>query len=1211
MTRSALLPMRMCVSMLPRQCGMQVALAPAYAGPRTIQFKTGRGGIQGFIIPGPRVIRESESMKLTRLRLLGFKSFVEPTDFLIEPGLTGVVGPNGCGKSNLVEALRWVMGESSHKSMRAASMDDVIFSGNTSRPARNNAEVAMMIDNADRGAPAAFNDTDLLEIARRIERESGSNYRINGRDVRARDVQILFADASTGARSPALVHQGRIGEIIQAKPEQRRRVLEEAAGISGLHARRHEAELRLKAAETNLTRVEDVIAQLAGQMEALKKQARQAVRYRNVSAQVRKAEATLYHLRWTAAQTEVGEAERAKDLAVREVAARTEAEAEASVRQANAAASLPDLRDAEARAAAALHRLKLALADLDREEQRARDRLAELDKRLVQFGADREREERLAAEAEEAIARIAAEEETIRAEAHANAGRRSGVDAKVAEADAALSAAETVFSELTSKLAALTAERNQLENAVREHANRAARAESEIAGIERELASLQAVDGPDLAALAAAVETSQAAVAEAESATLEAEGAHAEARRQLEAARAPLADTERKAQRLETEAKTLSKVLAVETKNLWPPVMDSVAVAKGYEKALGAALGDELDAPVDPSAPMRWMGAAIDPSDADLPQGVEPLAKHVEAPPELARRLSQIGVVDRAQGAALVAHLKAGQRLVSLEGDLWRWDGFAAAAHAPTGAARRLAERARLSDIEAELQIARREVEAARAQKEAAEAALQQAGERETQARTAAREAQRQTNAARDRHEAAEREASRDAARLSALEEARARLTATRDEAATAKTQASDALAALAPAANLETELATVREDISGKRAVLADIRAEQQAIVREAELADRRLKALAADRSASEQRMQGARGQLVTLEARVAETQNERTALADAPHAFAERRDALGSEVLLAETDRQECADRLQAAESELAAADRDARAALEAASHAREELARSEERFEGAKRRLTDVAREIHDMLEVEPSEVAAMAELKAEDAVPGLAETEATLERLRRERERLGAVNLRADEELQEVEAQHTALTTERDDLVEAIKKLRLGIQSLNREARERLLTSFEQVNKHFQHLFTQLFGGGTAELQLIESEDPLEAGLEILAKPPGKKPATLSLLSGGEQALTAMALIFAVFLTNPAPICVLDEVDAPLDDHNVERFCDLLDEMTKSTDTRFVIITHNPITMARMNRLYGVTMAERGVSQLVSVDLEAAVRFLEAS
>ena len=496
-------------------------------------------------------------MKLTRLRLLGFKSFVEPTDFMIEPGLTGVVGPNGCGKSNLVEALRWVMGESSHKSMRAASMDDVIFNGNNTRPARNNAEVAMTIDNSERSAPASFNDTDMLEVARRIEREAGSNYRINGRDVRARDVQILFADASTGARSPALVHQGRIGEIIQAKPEQRRRVLEEAAGVAGLHARRHEAELRLKAAENNLLRVEDVVGQLATQMEALKKQARQAIRYRTVSAQVRKAEATLYHLRWTAASIEVTEAEHAKDMCVREVAARTEAEAEASKRQALAAASLPELREAEAAAGAALHRLNLALADLDREEQRAKDRIAELDKRLVQFAADREREQRLAADAEEAIARIAAEEETIRTEAHANAGRRSGADARVAEADGELSAVEKVFSELTAKLADLTAQRHQLENAVRDHAARAARLENEMAEIERELTALQATDGPDLAALSTAVEDVQAAVAAADAAALAAEAAHQAARQALEASRAPHAEAERRVQRLEQELERL------------------------------------------------------------------------------------------------------------------------------------------------------------------------------------------------------------------------------------------------------------------------------------------------------------------------------------------------------------------------------------------------------------------------------------------------------------------------------------------------------------------------------------------------------------------------------------------------------------------------------------------------------------------------------
>ena len=1128
-------------------------------------------------------------MKLRRLRLLGFKSFVEPTDFLIEPGLTGVVGPNGCGKSNLVEALRWVMGESSYKSMRASSMDDVIFSGSNNRPARNNAEVAIAIDNSDRSAPAAFNDQDTIGIARRIERETGSTYRINGREVRARDVQILFADASTGARSPALVHQGRIGEIIQAKPEQRRRVLEEAAGVVGLHARRHEAELRLKSAETNLLRVEDVIGQLATQIDGLKKQARQAIRYRTVSAQVRKSEAMLYHLRWTVATSEASEAERAKDMCVREVATRVGAEAEASKRQALAQASLPELREAEARAGATLHRLNVALQDLDREEARAKDRIAELDLRLVQFAADGEREQKLVADAEAALARLIAEEEALRKEARESAGRRDGVDAKVAKADGELNAAETIFTDLTKQLADLTAQHNQFENAAREHGERITRITSEIAEIERELATLKSADN---APLAVAVEGAQAALTEAEAAAVAAEAAHANARLDLEAARTALSEAEKGVQRLETEAKTLAKMLSPETRNLWPPVIDHVSVDKGYEKALGAALGDDLDAPVDASAPMHWSKVSADAGDPALPQNAAPLSRFVKAPAQLARRLAQIGVVDRATGAKLVGSLKSGQRLVSREGDLWRWDGFVVAAHAPTGAARRLAQRSRFAEIDTELVAAHAAVDNQRKALEAAQSAFDAAGHAESETR------------------ARERDLNRQAARLSALAEARTRLSASRDEASTGKAEAERALEALIPAADLESKLAAIRDEITAKRVALAEVRAEQQAIAREAELADKRLAAIASDQADWNGRRDGASNQIATLKRRIVEAKRDRAELENAPQVFSVKRHKLIEETAKAEAERRACADRLQAAENALAEADRDARAALEAASAAREELARAEERHEAAKRRLTDVGREIHDMLEIEPVGVAELAGIKEGEVLPELAEVEATLERLRRERERLGAVNLRAEEELREIETQHTTLTTQRDDLVQAISKLRQGIQSLNREARERLLASFQQVNTHFQHLFTRLFGGGTAELQLIESDDPLEAGLEIMAKPPGKKPSTLSLLSGGEQALTALALIFAVFLTNPAPICVLDEVDAPLDDHNVERFCDLLDEMTKSTDTRFVIITHNPITMARMNRLYGVTMAERGVSQLVSVDLEAAVRFREA-
>jgi chromosome segregation protein len=1124
-------------------------------------------------------------MKLTRLRLIGFKSFVEPTDFLIEPGLTGVVGPNGCGKSNLVEALRWVMGESSHKSMRAASMDDVIFSGTNGRPARNMAEVMISVDNSERSAPAQFNDDDTLDIARRIEREEGSSYRINGRDVRARDVQMVFADASTGARSPALVHQGRIGEIIQAKPEQRRRVLEEAAGIAGLHARRHEAELRLKAAETNLTRVEDVINQLASQADSLKKQAKQAIRYRTVSAQVRKAEATLFHLRWLAAQQEVTDSERGKDDALRVVAERTGAQAEASKRQIEAQASLPALREAEARAAAALQRLNAAKADLDREEQRAKDRIVELDTRMVQFTMDAERERRMIADAEAALARLNTEAETLRREAQESAGRRTGIDARVGEADGALAAAEKIFADVTAQLADLTAQRNQLEQTLQGHIERVTRHEGEIASIDSELASLGGGSGP----LTAAVEGAQSALSEAEAAAVAAEAAHHAATAELDSARAALAEAERRVQRLETEAKTLSKVLAVDAGNLWPPVIDHISVEKGYEKALGAALGDDLDAPTDASSPLHWSSIAADAADPALPPGVEPLAQFVKAPEQLARRLAQIGIVDKNAGAALSASLKTGQRLVSRDGDLWRWDGYVAAAHAQTGAARRLSQRSRLAEIDAELLAARSEAETCRSACEKASAALGSSATAQTETRTR------------------ERDLNRQAQRLSALSEAKTRLTTSREEAAAAKSQAEASLGALAPVAALETQLTAVREDIVGKRAALAEVRAEAQAIAREAELADRRLQAIAADQSEWTGRKDGASSQIATLDARINEAKEERAKLEDAPRQFEEKRIALIGEINTAETHRREEADKLAQAEQALADADRDARAALEAMGSAREDLARSEERVEAAKRRLGDTAREINEVLEIEPPAVAALAEINPDETLPEVADVEATVEKLRRERERLGAVNLRAEEELREVEEQHGKLTAERDDLVEAIKKLRLGIQSLNREARERLLSSFQTVNSHFQKLFTQLFGGGSAELQLIESDDPLEAGLEILAKPPGKKPATLSLLSGGEQALTAMALIFAVFLTNPAPICVLDEVDAPLDDHNVERFCDLLDEMTKMTDTRFVIITHNPITMARMNRLFGVTMAERGVSQLVSVDLQTAAKF----
>ncbi len=957
-------------------------------------------------------------MKLTRLRLIGFKSFVEPTDFEIEPGLTGVVGPNGCGKSNLVEAVRWVMGESSYKAMRAGEMDDVIFSGNTDRPSRNHAEVSVLIDNTDRTAPAAFNDTEALEVSRRIMREHGSVFRVNGREVRARDVTVLFADASTGSRSPALVHQGRIGEIIQARPDQRRRVLEEAAGISGLHARRHEAELRLKAAEHNLTRVEDVIGQLATQVASLKTQARQAVRYRNVSEQVRRTEALLLHVRWTAAKVELADTERAKDGAVRLVAERTSDQTTATTRQAHAAAALPALRETEARAAAGLQRLVIARDGLEREEQRARERIGELDSRLQQFAADLERERALAGDASAALARLAEEEHSLTQQAQASAERLGGVNERVTAADTALTASEKSFAEHTRALADLIARRNQLQAAATDQEQRIARLTTELAEVEAGLADAEGHKS-DATPLAEALIAAQAEAARAESTASAAESGHAQARENIDSVRAPLLAAEQRLQRLETEAKTIRKLLAVETKNLWPPVMDALTVTEGYEKALGAALGDDLDAPVDHNAPMRWAGAALDPSDPQLPDGVAALSAFVNAPAELARRLAQIGVVERADGARLAALLRPGQRLVSREGDLWRWDGFAAAAHAPTGAARRLAERGRLQTIEGEIGIARADVEAKRQLVDAAQAKLVVANSGETEARAAWRKAQEAVEAARENHAAAEREISRHTARTSALNEAKQRIATGRDEAVAGRRESESAMAALPDAAELEDKLAQVGKVIAQDREALAAVRVESQAITREAELAAQRLQTIAAEQAAWNERNNGAVAQIATLGQRAEEAKRERAELESAPQKFAAQRQALIGEIESASAARSAAADRLAEAENEQSAADKAARAAVEAVGEARADAARAEERCDGARRRIADVEHEIRDLLDVEPAAAAEVAEIKQGDEALPIGDVEAKLDRLRRERERLGSVNLLAEQELRELE------------------------------------------------------------------------------------------------------------------------------------------------------------------------------------------------
>ncbi len=1152
-------------------------------------------------------------MKLTRLKLVGFKSFVDPTEFHIEPGLTGVVGPNGCGKSNLVEALRWVMGESSYKSLRASGMDDVIFAGSASRPSRNTAEVSLVIDNRARTAPAAFNDADQLDVSRRIEREAGSVYRVNGREVRARDVQLLFADASTGARSPAMVRQGQIGEIIAAKPQARRRILEEAAGIAGLHGRRHEAELRLKSAEDNIQRLDDVLRQIESQAEGLKRQARQAVRYRSVSSDIRRVEAMLLYRQWREARAALAEAERVLAEATAEVNRRTQTQAESARDQAVAAAALPALRESEAAAAAALQRLILAREALEGEERRAKARAAELERRAAELKRDAEREAALEADAAAAVERLSAEDAGLAAETEAAAGADAEARATLDAREADLAAAEKALQDVQARVADLTARRAAAERAVRDEEERERRARADMAKVEADLAALGAA-GPleaERAALQEQANRAEQALRTAETRVEEARGALAAARERELQARRPLEDADRNAQRLETEMRTLAKLLSTGDSGGFSKILGAMQVERGYEVALGAALGDDLDASTDPRAPLRWTDPGAGEGDAALPEGAVPLSEKAGGPAETLRRLRQIGLVGPDDLDRLASALKPGQTLVTKDGAVRRWDGIAAAAGAPTAAAKRLAEKNRLGELEEAAAAAKAAAEALRAELASIQTSARTAADAEQAAQQASRAARTELDGLRQRAAMLDRRLAEVSARRSALAEAESRAKALLAETAERLDLQRAQLQALAPAAEAQAELATARQDAETRRSAAGEARALMTSLAREADFRARRRESIAAEIRSWTGRVDRSKAQVEEIAKRLAEVEEEGAQLAEAPDLFQERRRRIGNEIEAAETARKDAADRLAEGETAAGAFDRAAREALAALSAAREETARGEARLDAARTRLLEVQRMIPERLDVEPEGLPGLLELGPQDEPPPADVLERRLEDLRADRERLGAVNLRADEELEDIETRRRSLDAEREDLIEAIKRLRAAIGSLNREGRERLLAAFAVVQGHFERLFTTLFGGGTAQLELVESDDPLEAGLEIVARPPGKKPQTMTLLSGGEQALTAIALIFAVFLTNPSPICVLDEVDAPLDDANVERYCELLHDMARTTETRFVVITHNPITMARMDRLFGVTQAERGVSRLVSVDLVEAERFLEAS
>jgi len=884
-------------------------------------------------------------LKFTNLRLLGFKSFVEATDLEIRDGLTGVVGPNGCGKSNLLEALRWVMGATSAKALRGEDMGDVIFAGTSMRPSRNWAEVVLTLDNSDRSAPAEYNDSATIEVSRRILRKDDgtqSIYRINAKEVRAKDVQLLFADAATGANSPALVRQGQIAELISAKPQNRRRLLEEAAGITGLHSRRHEAELRLKAAEQNLERLDDVMGELETQRAQLARQARQATRYRNISGDIRRAEAMAAYLRWKEA---VDACEAAK-AGLSEIAGLIEetarAAAAASAAQVQGHAALDPLRKAEAEAAAGLHRLNVAREGLDEDARRAAAELDRLAGELSRLKSDGARERDLLRDAEDAVAALSREEDGLRE-------REASEGARLAEAQAAMSAgadaaaqSERAFDAKSAQAAEIDARRRAVAAAIDESERRLQRIRAQLEELAGERTRIAPT--PEQASALSEAEsrfiTAEEAARAAEAALHRSEEERAEAERIELALRGPRQRAEQSLSEIKAEADALRRVLEAQKLGDFPPLIELVEVAPGYEAALAAALGDDLAAALDEGAPARWspLGARMEETTRILPPGAEPLSRFVRAPAALSRRLDSIGVAEAGAGGDLAARLAPGQRLVSRQGDLWRWDGFVARSEVKTAAAIRLEQRNRLTALAGDLEAAEARLARALGEHQASGGELQRRQAIERDARALLSEARRAVDAARQRLADLQREHERATARIAAIDDAAMRLSEDAAEVDRTLGARRAEQAALPDAALIAQELADAREVLANARARASEARAVHGDLARESRMRADRLAEIARERGVWTSRGETARLRMAEIDDRLSAATAAHESALETPSAIeAKRRDLLDL-IETAELRRRDAGDALAAAQSRAQESDRAAKLADQAAAEARE---------------------------------------------------------------------------------------------------------------------------------------------------------------------------------------------------------------------------------------------------------------------------------
>ena len=1096
-------------------------------------------------------------MDFKKLRISNFKSFVDPVEINIAKGLTGVVGPNGCGKSNLVEALRWAMGETSYKSMRTSAMDDVIFSGTENRPPRNFAEVSLVLDNKERNAPKDYNSEEVVEVTRRIERESGSAYRINGKDIRARDVQMLFADVSTGARSPSLVRQGQIDELISQKPEQRRRILEEAAGISGFHVRRHEAELRLNAAQTNLERLDDVLKELSSQMRSLKKQAREANRYKSLSKEIRKAQSVVLAVKYEVINKQLSEsknqfAEAVKDHqeTIREVAFLNSEEIKYQ-------AELTPLRENAAKDSAKLQRLVIEMEGLDKEFLRQKERASELSEFIQSTKSQLVRENEILTDLKDLLSKQGDNEFNIQ--------KKSDTEKSIKEHTEDLIKNNILLEEFSSFY-------SKQENIKKIISSDNDLKESILSQIKRENNLLD-----DLGSTS--------------------EDNQIEAKTSSEKEQAIRTEIEVKTKELKKSEDFVSNMVATysqkealkriigESFDNDETLIDKLNVTPGYENALDALLGDELYYSTNEKNPIYWKLLDEFEEGHELPNNCKPLSNYVKGSDALKRRLNQTGIINKEDGMKLISRLKHGQRLVSKEGDLWRWDGLVVKSTSSSSASERLQNRNQLEDIIKSIDEFEKKY-----------VGIDNIKEKNTEIQNHI------TNL--------KIELDRINNEIKNKDDLDKKIFSTKQELSNLNLKLAEFNKnSLENLNQLESVNASIVEFETNYKNI-SDLKQKSDEIrdsITKLKIDLDRINTEISSKDDLDKKIPQTENQILELNNRLKSLEDEKSKNLNLPNKIEDKRNSLQTLIEESKILNSKSEDEFIKLENTLNDIRNRVRSTSEKEAQDRELKGRLEILSQSNNERMSEVKSLINKELNINADELIKLTNFSDKNPMPTETSAEDSYERFKNERELLGGVNLRADFELEEIQERFDETKSEREDLDKAITELKKGITGLNQESRERMRLAFDEVNSKFQEVFKKLFGGGNAQLNFVDSDDPLEAGLEMLAQPPGKKLKSMDSLSGGEKALTATSLIFAVFLTNPSPICVLDEVDAPLDDANVERFCDLIDEMSKSVNTRFLIITHHALTMSRMDRLFGVTMQEKGVSQLVSVDLSTAEKF----